>query len=161
MAAAALADTDPVLNQAGKPAGYEFRHGVATFLVTGMIPGDTASVVMTYSEPIPADAKIYKVDANGFHEYPHAVIDGNTVTLTLTDGGAGDADGLANGIIDDPVAVATPAAGGVPAGAAPAVAGGGCSVAGSNGSGGFAGALGMLALIGLALRACRPSDRKR
>ncbi len=163
-----MADTDPLLNQAGKPAGYEFRHGVVAFVLAGVTPGGTANVVISFPSAIPADAKIYKVDSAGFHEYPGAVINGNAVTMTLKDGGAGDADGVANGVIDDPVAVATPVTSTTPtpspdttvgdAGAA----GGGCSVAGTGGgAGGFAGSFGFLALAALALLARKAIIRKR
>jgi hypothetical protein len=160
--AGGMADTDASLNQAGKPAGYEFRHGVVAFQVAGMAPGGTASVVLTFAEPIPADARVYKVDSAGFHAYPQAVIGGNTVTLTLKDGGEGDADGLANGVIDDPVAVATPVASSTPDGGVDAAGGGGCSFAGKvGGPDNFESALGFLALIVPAFLLRRSAARKR
>jgi len=48
----------------------------------------------------------YLIHVNGFYEFVGAVINGNTVTLTLTDNGlrdGGDSNGVANdGVIVDP-----------------------------------------------------------
>ena len=98
-------------------------------------------------------------DSMGFQELP-AAISGNRVTLTLTDGGAGDADFQANGVIVDPVGVAVPiAAGDGSVDMSTDAAGGGCSVAGAGG--GWmeaAGSYGLLFLVwfGLALRRRKP-----
>jgi len=157
-----MADTDGSLNQAGKPAGYAFPNGMVSYVVAGVTPGGTATVVISYPEAIPADSRVYKVDSAGFHEFPGAVINGNTVTLTLTDGGAGDADGVANGVIDDPVGLAIPAAGTPVDASAFDSSGGGCSVAGKGGSPVDAvGAYGLLALIalGLLVRKAAPGRR--
>ncbi len=71
------------------------------------------------------------------------------MTLTLTDGGVGDADGVANGVIDDPVGLATPVAA-----SSPESSGGGCAVAGTGGGPADAvGTYGILALIALGLLA--------
>ena len=45
---------------------------------------------------------------NGFYEYTKVSISGKTVTLTLTDGGDGDRDGVADGRISNAVGVAIP-----------------------------------------------------
>ncbi len=67
-------------------------------------------MTLTFPTNFPADAKYYKVDGNGFYEFAGAVINGNTVTLTLTDDGSrngGDSNGVADdGMIDDPGGVA-------------------------------------------------------
>ena len=152
-----MADTDASLNQTGKPAGFAFGNGVIAFKVAGLAPGGTASVVLTFPASIPANAKIFKIDSAGFHEFPGAVISGNTVTLTLTDGGAGDADGVANGVIDDPVGLATPVAS-----SSPDSSGGWCAVAGTGGGPVDAvGAYGFLALIALGLLVRKAAPGKR
>jgi hypothetical protein len=146
-----ISDTNSRLATSGKPEGYEFRDGLSSFEVAGLIPGGTVTVVVTFPSAIPAGSKVFKVDANGFHEAVGAVVNGNAVTMTLTDGGQGDGDGQVNGIIVDPVGVAAPAASG--SGTIDlnnASVSGGCSVAVRTGSGGSA-IDGTLILAGLGL----------
>jgi hypothetical protein len=101
-------DTDINKNKAGVPANYSFKDGVVSFKVTGIAVGATVRVQLVFPSGIPAGSKVYKVDATGFREITNAVVVGNAVTLTITDGGTGDADGIANGEIVDPVGVASP-----------------------------------------------------
>jgi hypothetical protein len=69
---------------------------------------------------------------------------------------------LANGVIDDPVAVATPVASSTPDGGIDAAGGGGCSFVGKvGGSDNFGSALGFLALIVPAFLLRRSAARKR
>jgi len=71
-------------------------------------PGDTAHVNIYFSEPV--GKNWYKYDIiNGWREYskdyPGNVVfspDQKSVLLRLVDGGPGDSDGIANGIIVDP-----------------------------------------------------------
>lgn len=97
---------DDPFNQAGRPTGVEFPDGLVFFNVENIQPGATVPVTITFPTTYPDSAKYYKVDENGFHEFQDAVINGNTVTLNLTDGGAGDTDGEADGTIHDPGGVA-------------------------------------------------------
>jgi len=132
-----MADTDVSLNQAGMPSGYEFTDGLVSYQVVGLAPGGTATVKITFPSGIPAGSKVYKVGPAGFQEFVGGKIQGKSVTLTITDGGAGDSDGLANGVIVDPVGVAAPVSSGsgsidLTSGAS----GGGCSVVGGTGAGG-------------------------
>ena len=101
-------DTQVSNNKSGIPANYSFKDGLVSFKVTGIAVGATVQVQLTFPSGIPAGSKIYKADATGFREVTNAVAVGNAVTLTVTDGGAGDADGIANGEILDPVGVASP-----------------------------------------------------
>ena len=100
-------DSDISLNQTNKPYGYAFPDGLVSFQVTGLPTAGTAVVTVTFPT-IPAGAKYYKVGPDGFYEFGGAEIAGNTVTLTLVDGGAGDHDGVANGVIVDPGGVGVP-----------------------------------------------------
>ncbi|MFA7607551.1 MAG: IPTL-CTERM sorting domain-containing protein, partial [Rhodocyclaceae bacterium] len=90
------------------PAGVTLPHGVVSLRLIGGTPGSSATVVLTYPEALPAGTRYYKYGptaanpAAHWYEYPHAVIDGNTITLTLTDGGLGDSDLSENGVIVDP-----------------------------------------------------------
>jgi len=104
---AALSDVsaitaDDPFNQAGRPEGIGFPDGLVFFNVDDIDPGATVPVTITFPTTYPDSAKYYKVDEDGFHEFQDAVINGNTVTLNLTDGGAGDSDGEVNGKIHDP-----------------------------------------------------------
>lgn len=105
-----LPDTDSSLPTTGKPdsSAFIFPNGVIKYIVTGTGFGATVTVTLIYPSTIPAGSKVYKITAAGYTEFAGASISGNQVTLTLTDGGSGDADGLANNSIEDPVAVAVP-----------------------------------------------------
>jgi hypothetical protein len=103
-----IADSDSAVNQTGKPSDYQFPDGLVEFKIKVQNPGDTVNVALTFPTPIPAGAKYYKVDANGFHVFSGAVITGSTITLTLRDGYSGDMDGMVDGIITDPGGVAVP-----------------------------------------------------
>ena len=157
-----MAETDASLNQAGMPSGYEFPDGLVSYQVVGVVPGSTIPVKVTFPSGIPAGSKVYKVGPTGFKEVGNPAIQGNTVTLTLTDGGSGDSDGLANGVIVDPVGVATPAASGTGSVDLSSASGaGGCSVAVRTGSGASAidGTL-ILAGIGLTVWGIRIRRRR-
>jgi hypothetical protein len=150
---AAISDTSARITQSGKPVGYEFRDGMVSYKLEGVPVGGTATVTVTSPSGIPAGSKVYKADAVGFHEIANAVVNGDTVTLTLTDGGSGDSDGQANGVIEDPVGVASPSASGSgTVGLSTDSASSGCSVAvgrssGASGIDGFM-ILGALGLMG-------------
>jgi hypothetical protein len=73
-------------------------------------PGDTVDVEIFFSKPAAQDANWVKYDAvHGWNDYSANVTyspDRKSVVVTLEDGGAGDADGTANGIIVDPAGLA-------------------------------------------------------
>lgn len=113
----------------GAPAGYSYPHGFFNFDITGLSNGATVTVTLTLPVGAAPDAYI-KCNASGSSCAPFAgaVFAGRVVTLTLVDGGAGDADELANGVINDPGALA---------------------VTQSSGGGGDGGALGLNLLLPL------------
>jgi MYXO-CTERM domain-containing protein len=159
-----ISDTHSGINQAGKPAGYEFRDGLVEYEIQGVPPGGTVEVDLTLPEPVPAGSKVYTAGSAGFREIAGTAIQGGTVTLKLTDGGAGDSDGVANGVIVNPVGVAAPVAsgGGSVDLSTGSSSGGGCTVAPGNASGG-AGAMVplLLLLVGAAVRRLRKPGRKQ
>ncbi|MFZ5563048.1 MAG: choice-of-anchor U domain-containing protein, partial [Thermodesulfobacteriota bacterium] len=92
-----------VVDPADVPEDVELPFGLVGFRVVVADPGDTAEVTIFFSDALDEDAAWYKYDAvNGWWDFSgNAQFAGNmkSVTLTLTDGGAGDADGVANGVI--------------------------------------------------------------
>lgn len=90
------------------PPGYSFPHGHFKVRLTQGPAGSSATVTITYPTPLPANTVYWKYGPTAGNPTPHwyifdhAVINGNTVTLTLTDGANGDTDLLANAIITDP-----------------------------------------------------------
>jgi len=95
----------------GGPAGISFPFGTVSYTSTSVV-GGSITVRMTFSADLPSDLAIFKVDNAGtFTELPTSAwtqVDARTVDLTLTDGDpATDLDGIANGSIVDPVAIAS------------------------------------------------------
>jgi MYXO-CTERM domain-containing protein len=136
-------DSDPSINQHGKPTGYEFKWGLVEYNVEGISPGASVRVKLTFPEGVPAGSKVYQVTSSGYGELPNATISGNVVTLSLTDGGTGDRDLQRNGVIVDPVGVASPVA------SAPGSSGGGCSTTGADTPDDVSGAWGAMLFAGL------------
>lgn len=91
------------------PGDMDLPYGVVKLkLERSSVAGTEAKVTLTYPTPFPADTVYYKYGptpsnpAPHWYEFPHAVVEGNTITLTLTDGELGDSDLAANGTIVDP-----------------------------------------------------------
>lgn len=152
-----ISDIYPQLNRRGKPFGFDFPDGLVRYTLTGLTPGATVEVAVSFPSGVPPGSRVYKVDADGFQEVLDAVVHGNRVLVTLTDGGSGDADGVANGVIVDPIGVAVPAAGaGSIEGSSTAPGSGGCSMAGSGGGPReVLGSFGLIVLAGLVLALMR------
>ena len=88
-----------------KPDNMPF--GLFSFKLILTEPGEEANVTVYFSEQIPKDSRWYKYDSvedtwQDYSDYAQFNPDGHSVTLTLVDGGIGDADGTENGIIIDP-----------------------------------------------------------
>ena len=98
------------------PPGVTFPHGLFDFVLEGGTAGSAAEVTITYPAPLPAGTVYWKygptppgygcsgtVDCAQPHWYvfPGAVVQGNTVRLTIVDGGVGDDDRAADGAIID------------------------------------------------------------
>jgi hypothetical protein len=85
--------------------GDPMLYGLFSFRIDGLSSGETVNVTFYFPDDIPSDAKWYQyqsVDGTLLDETANIVINGKKVVLTITDGGTGDADGIANGIIIDP-----------------------------------------------------------
>ena len=87
-----------------KPADLDFR--LIGFRMKTENIGDSAELIFYFEEPAPSDAVWYKYDKlNGWQDYSSYSTfsaDRSFVTLSLQDGGVGDSDCVANGIIVDP-----------------------------------------------------------
>ncbi|MGE5258115.1 MAG: fibronectin type III domain-containing protein [Hyphomicrobiales bacterium] len=120
------------LHADNKPKDMPF--GVLNVKIAVANPGDQAVVRLYFLDPAPVNGKWYEYDKAlnrwiDFSAYTEFASDRMSAALTLRDGGPGDADGVANGIIIDP--------GGI--GLADAGDSGGSQSAGSGGSGGGGG----------------------
>ena len=92
----------------GIPARMPF--GLINFKIAVAHPGDEAVVKLHFSEAASLRGTWYKYDPiddtwHDFSAYAQFASDRRSVTLTLRDGGPGDADGVANGVIVDPAGI--------------------------------------------------------
>jgi hypothetical protein len=88
----------------GVPPAY-FPHGFFTFNINTITPGATVTVTITLPSALPPGSQYWKCINGNWVDCTSLLgsNDGdNIITLTITDGGLGDADGVANGVIVDP-----------------------------------------------------------
>jgi len=97
-----MAVDESTLPAQGKP-NLEFPHGFFSFTITGLTPGQTVNITITLPSNIPVGTQYWKYHTpEGWYQIPIGDDDGdNIITIQLTDGGLGDDDGEANGIIVD------------------------------------------------------------
>jgi len=89
----------------------DFPHGLFSFNITGLNPNQTVNITIAFPQNIPTTAQYWKYGPNGsidnpqqerWYQIPMGSNDGdNIITITLQDGGIGDDDGVANGVIVD------------------------------------------------------------
>jgi hypothetical protein len=85
----------------GKP-NAKFPYGFFSFNITGLEPHETVNLTITLPSSLPAGSHYWKYQNGNWFELPMGDDDGDeTITIQLTDGGLGDADGVANGEIVD------------------------------------------------------------
>jgi parallel beta-helix repeat protein len=86
----------------GKP-DLEFSQGFFSFNMTGLSNGQTVNITITLPQAVPVGTQYWKCQNDNWYQIPISGDDGDDViTIALTDGGIGDADGEANGVIVDP-----------------------------------------------------------
>ncbi len=87
-------------------------YGIFSFRLSLNTAGLAAKVKLVLTEPAPDGATIYKYDPlTGWFDFSdHAMFNETRteVVITIEDGSKGDADGIVNGIIIDPVGIAVP-----------------------------------------------------
>ncbi|MCW3986529.1 MAG: hypothetical protein NWE91_09030 [Candidatus Bathyarchaeota archaeon] len=92
----------------GKPEGVVFPHGLFSFTVEGLTPGQTITMYLELPSSWPIGQPYWKhQEGVGWFPFPIGSDDGDAIiTLTLTDGGptttTGDGDNTANGVIVEP-----------------------------------------------------------
>jgi len=89
----------------------EFPQGLFSFNILGLDLGETVTVTITLPSDMPAGIQYWKCINGQWVDCSSLLGDNdgdNVLTLTLTDGGLGDADGVTNGTIIDPGGPATP-----------------------------------------------------
>jgi hypothetical protein len=97
------------------PVGVNLPYGLFSFKITGLTPGGSANLTLTFPAPLPPGTNYWKFGPNASDITPHwyditAAINGNNLTIMLTDGGPGDDDLAANGIIEEPGGPSIPVA---------------------------------------------------
>ena len=98
------------------PEALSFPQGLLQIALKDGVVGSVAEITITFPEPLRDDMKWWKFGRTADNNQPHwyafdqAVIAGNTITLSITDGGLGDDDGIANGEIIDPGGLVLPEA---------------------------------------------------
>ena len=91
--------TDPI----DPPANQNFLYGVFEFVAEQCEIGSTIQITLAFPATLPPDTKHWKrIDGAWVDWTDRVTIAGNTIRLEVTDGGEGDTDGVANGIIADP-----------------------------------------------------------
>jgi hypothetical protein len=102
-----------ILDRTNRP--QTFAYGLCTYRLQVNAPGSTATVKLYYSSPVSGSQGYYVYDTiNGWQDFTDHVSfsdDGRSVTVELQDGGFGDSDGVANGVIVDPGGVVSAASG--------------------------------------------------
>lgn len=98
-----------VADTGNPPTGIDFPFGVISYKTTAPTGGNV-TVTLEFSTDLPTNLVVYKVDHSGnYSDLPAGIwtqTDTRSLRVTLTDADSRtDLDGLANGIIDDPITV--------------------------------------------------------
>lgn len=116
----------------GLDANYTYPYGFSRLVVGDLAVGSTVTLRFTFPEEVPEDSQMFKL-VDGAWTTVAAARDGNTMTISIKDGGPLDADGIANGFVVDPVGLGVPTAGsnGTPVNVSGS-GGGGCVIGDGN-----------------------------
>lgn len=89
------------------PPGAQAPYGAIGFAAQVGQPGGLLTVSLTLPQPLSPGATLFKASGGSFVPIPAEVVE-NQVTYRVQDGGPFDADGAANGRIEDPFVVMAP-----------------------------------------------------
>ncbi len=128
-------DPDTISDMVNRPSDLIF--GLFAYRLRVSAPGDIATIRIYFSGGLFSSDIFYKYDTiNGWYDYSeHTTFndDGQSITLEVKDGGFGDSDGLANGVIVDPGGISSGGSTYIGASASTGVSGGdgggGCFIA--------------------------------
>lgn len=89
------------------PKGVTLPYQALQWSASGCAPGGSASLSVTYPDPLPANTQYWKWGPTASQQQPHwyslpAVVNGRVLTVQLVDGADGDDDLTVNGKIADP-----------------------------------------------------------
>jgi CSLREA domain-containing protein/uncharacterized repeat protein (TIGR02543 family) len=98
----------PTAQNVTPPQGWQVPYGAIAFAAQVPQAGGSVTVTLTFPQPIPQGAQLWKFVNNQWLAVPNAQLSGNTATFQVQDGGPLDADGQANGQVADPVALLVP-----------------------------------------------------
>jgi len=87
------------------PQGVIMPYGLFSFRIVSIPVGASVRVTIRFPNVIPSNFQYWKCSSRGWTNVTSLVSHNpgdNSIVLTLTDGGLGDADGIANGRIVDP-----------------------------------------------------------
>ncbi len=112
----AVALTDPSVTKAGPAVTTgNFPFGFFNFKITGILVGQTVSVEFVAPSALPPGTVWVKIKPDGtILSITPTNLSGNVMTFPMTDGGASDDDGVANGVIVDQGGPGNPILGGIP-----------------------------------------------
>lgn len=88
------------------PAGVVFPQGLFAFSLTGCTPASAITMTVVYPTPLPPGTQYWKYGPTAAQPSPHwytlpATLAGNIASFIIADGGLGDDDLAANGVIVD------------------------------------------------------------
>jgi subtilisin family serine protease len=86
---------------ANAPAGFEYPLGFLGVDIGGLAPGTVVDMTVTAPAAVTFHSYV-KCAAGACGPFAGATVSGNVAVLRLTDGGPGDGDGVADGVIRDP-----------------------------------------------------------
>ncbi len=97
--------TATVATTCGTLPGFIFPHGFFSFNIINITPGSMVTITINLPLNMPLGTRYWKCLNGQWVDCSSLLGDNNgdnVLTLTITDGGLGDADGVANGTIVDP-----------------------------------------------------------